>query len=150
MLQPCVSNYFIVEYYLCLLYYQFSENDQIHELLSDLYYYYLCYQLNLAKDENYDIQYCYFFHVNIINLKDLMLRTCFDDFTLIFYEQFFNFKSLLLIAYFNFVEYLKFDYFVQNCSIILKLFHHSQEFFYLMTQVFFKFDLDYLKECYLT
>lgn len=31
MLQPCVSNYFIIEHYPCLLYYQFGENDWIHE-----------------------------------------------------------------------------------------------------------------------
>ena len=57
--------------------------------------------------------------------------------------------SLHLIAYFNFFVYLKFDYFEWNYSIVLKQFHHFLEFFFLMTQVFFEFDLDYLKECYL-
>ena len=147
MLQPCVSSYFIIKHYPCLLCCLFSENDWIHELLSDLYYCYLYCQLNLAEDENYDIQYCCFFHANIIDLKDLMLQTCFSDFTLIFCVQFFNFMNLHLIAYFNFFVYLKFDYFEWNYSIILKRFHHFLEFFFLMTQVFFEFDLDYLMEC---
>ena len=150
MLQPCVSSYSIVAHYLYLLYCLFSGNDLIHELLSDLCCYCLCFQLTLIEDENYDIQYYCFFHVNIINWKGLMLQMCFDDSALKFYVQFFNFMSLLLIAYFDFSVYLKFDYFIQNYSIVLKPFHHFQEFFFPMTQVFFEFDQDYLKECYLT
>lgn len=150
MLQPYVSNYFVVAHYPCLLYYLFNENDQIHELLSDLCYYYLYSQLNLTKDENYDIQYYYFVHAEIISYQDLMLQSCFDDFALIFYEQFFDFMSLLLIAYFSFFKYLKFNCFVLNYLIVLKLFHHYQEFFFLKTQVFFEFDQGFLMVCYLT